>query len=603
MTTIISKRSKASHVSSILKTTSIQNRLNATRTAVKVRFQLPYSQKVHSILENYVKKQQVQDYENLVVMIRDAELFDEDFKVLLDEATQCVSVLNYDLRLFVEALLSIDWSTRGTAVVTQYQSFLLNLLCAHNYHAKFAIDKLVQQFLAADSEPVWNDGVPTEKDCTKFTNIHFVINTLLEIIPMTQALLINSLDNHFPYLKKSPHVHEVYVHNLLCILDYKPKLRPEIFRLLFSKLIILDVNSPREEIQQADMDDEEVFQMDDGNDNPNKMKHSVAYALDLSLDKVMNYFVMESYNIETAELIWEKAKDLYQDMLNIFNHIILPTYNTHHTQFVMFALCSMKPALAEGFLNYLWKKVVSPEVAPVLRMSAVMYIASLISRASYIPLTMLKGTLQQMAEWIHSYIANQDGNEYINGDIRVHSVFYSVCQGLFYVIAFRQNDLVSTRKNISFLESLNLGKMVTSKLNPLRVCQPAVVQNFASVTRTYQLAYCYPVIEHNSRNVLPTVYQDEKGCFVSHNNVLDAFFPFDPYVLKSSGQKIIPFYLNYKKPEKHAEPTTNGHSSRKHQPEIEDDDFLPMDISSSAPSKEFDALFMYGTSPGFKHKT
>lgn len=148
MTTIISKRSKASHVSSILKTTSIQNRLNATRTAVKVRFQLPYSQKVHSILENYVKKQQVQDYENLVVMIRDAELFDEDFKVLLDEATQCVSVLNYDLRLFVEALLSIDWSTRGTAVVTQYQSFLLNLLCAHNYHAKFAIDKLVQQFLA-----------------------------------------------------------------------------------------------------------------------------------------------------------------------------------------------------------------------------------------------------------------------------------------------------------------------------------------------------------------------------------------------------------------------------------------------------------------------
>lgn len=63
---------------------------------------------------------------------------------------------------------------------------------------------------------------------------------------------------------------------------------------------------------------------------------------------------------------------------------------------------------------------------------------------------MLKGTLQQMAEWIHSYIANQDGNEYINGDIRVHSVFYSVCQGLFYVIAFRQNDLVSTRKSMLY---------------------------------------------------------------------------------------------------------------------------------------------------------
>lgn len=88
------------------------------------------------------------------------------------------------------------------------------------------------------------------------------------------------------------------------------------------RLIILDVNSPREEIQQADMDDEEVFQMDDGNDNPNKMKHSVAYALDLSLDKVMNYFVMESYNIETAELIWEKAKGKYKFSLkNKFFHM------------------------------------------------------------------------------------------------------------------------------------------------------------------------------------------------------------------------------------------------------------------------------------------
>lgn len=60
-------------------------------------------------------------------------------------------------------------------------------------------------------------------------------NFVFLIVFRTQALLINSLDNHFPYLKKSPHVHEVYVHNLLCILDYKPKLRPEIFRLLFSK--------------------------------------------------------------------------------------------------------------------------------------------------------------------------------------------------------------------------------------------------------------------------------------------------------------------------------------------------------------------------------
>lgn len=60
---------------------------------------------------------------------------------------------------------------------------------------------------------------------------------------------------------------------------------------------------------------------------------------------------------------------------------------------------------------------------------------------------MLKGALQQMADWIHAYISNQDGLECVNSDVRVHSVFYAVCQGLFYVIAFRHHDLLSTKKS------------------------------------------------------------------------------------------------------------------------------------------------------------
>lgn len=83
-----------------------------------------------------------------------------------------------------------------------------------------------------------------------------------------------------------------------------------------------------------------------------------------------------------------------------------------------------------------------------------------------------------------------------------------------------------------FLESLNLGKIVTCRLNPLRVCQPNIVQYFAAITRNYQLAYCYSVIEHNLRNTLPTMYRDDKGFVTISNNVLEAFYPFDPYILE-----------------------------------------------------------------------
>lgn len=54
----------------------------------------------------------------------------------------------------------------------------------------------------------------------------------------------------------------------------------------------------------------------------------------------------------------------------------------------------------------------------------------------------------EMSNWIHSYIAAQDSLECANSDVRVHTVFYAVCQALFYVIAFRHKGLVDTKKRM-----------------------------------------------------------------------------------------------------------------------------------------------------------
>lgn len=57
----------------------------------------------------------------------------------------------------------------------------------------------------------------------------------------------------------------------------------------------------------------------------------------------------------------------------------------------------------------------------------------------------LKETLADLTSWINGYISNQDGLE-IKSDCRIHGVFYSVCQALFYLIAFRHKDLVNQNK-------------------------------------------------------------------------------------------------------------------------------------------------------------
>ncbi|XP_057658400.1 RNA polymerase I-specific transcription initiation factor RRN3 isoform X2 [Diorhabda carinulata] len=595
--------SRSNTPSSILKKSkTLKSRLSEIQnTPTKVRFVLPHSEKVKSILEEFSLNGVSREYEQLVIMIRDAELTDSDISALLKEASECISLLNQTLRLFVEALISIEWITKSVAVVSEYQTFIVDLLSAHNYHSKMVIEKLVRLFWPSPVEPDWPDGMPTDEDCGKYLHIHTLFNILLAIVPMCKELFLSSISNQFPYYNRSTHVHEVYVHNLLWILEYQPTLRPEILRLIFSKLIIMDVNAPKEDIEKYLNSEEDIFAMDEDSKSVKTTttgftkvnRHELAHTLDICLDKIFNHLISECYDCEG--LHWEKTKKLYFDILHIFDDIILPTYNLHHLQFTMFLLGSFKHSISEAFLNYLWKKVCNLNVAPILRQSAVNYIASLVARGNFIPLAMLKGTLQQLAEWIHSYILAQDGLEYVNSDIRAHSVFYSVCQALFYVIAFRHKDFVTSKKNITFLECLNLGKIVTSRLNPLRVCQPAVVQNFAAVTRKYQIAYCYSIIEHNTRNTLPTIYQDEKGSIVMSNNVLDAFFPFDPFILKRSGKKIQPIYKEY---EEFFEETSNLVEEKKETTDT--DDFLFND--SGSVSKNKSNQFSYGSSPGFKFK-
>lgn len=158
------------------------------------------------------------------------------------------------------------------------------------------------------------------------------------------------------------------------------------------RLILLDVNAPRDEILAAENDqDEDIFSMEvdkaqQKTTDLNETKHPIAHTLDICLDKILNFFIAECYDSQTGELNWLRTKNLYQTMIEVFDKVILPTYNSHHVQFAMFFLCSFKITLSEGFLTYLWKKVCNPSVPSIHRQSAVGYIASLLARSTFIPL-------------------------------------------------------------------------------------------------------------------------------------------------------------------------------------------------------------------------
>ncbi|XP_001602153.1 RNA polymerase I-specific transcription initiation factor RRN3 [Nasonia vitripennis] len=593
--------SRVSSVSSILKGSGVRSAL--VNSQKRICFKLPRNLK--TVLLNYENGCDRQAYQDMVCILRDSNVKDYELLELLNDLQECMSMLGPLHKLFIEVLLNINWTDRSSEIIASYKKFVEDLTCMHIYHLKLVIDKLIFQFrLVGEGATPWTNGKCPENYKNKISHIHDTLRKFLKIIPMSSDVLVQSLTSLYPHVSEGIVPTQQYLFSLIQILDYAPQLRKDILCLIINRLVALDVSVPPSEIQNCeddeDMEEDEneaIFKLDDTNIENNskkshstEMKHPGAQMLDVCMEQVLAY-VYNCCHVE-GQLQIDSLRIIYNDLLYTFERIILTTHASHHVQFIMFYLCSFKLTVAETFIRWLWQKVSNPNVAPIIRQSAVSYIASLLARATYITVGLLQSVLLEMSTWIHSYISSQDSLECANSDVRVHTVFYSVCQAMFYLLAFRHKDIIDGKKHLLFLQGLNLTKIVTCRLNPLKVCQPAVVQNFAAVTRNYQLAYCYTVIERNSRSNLPVLQTTNR--FI---NWLDTFFPFDPYLLVLSGQRITPLYNNSQCTMPN---TTDSYVSRSSKSECDEDDFMDESFTSqSLDSQNHFDKFSYSTSPGF----
>lgn len=586
--------SRVSSVASILKTPG--SRSSMLDQPKRIRFKLPDDLK--SVIHDFESGIDCQMYKDLVCILRDSTLKDNELLSLLSDVRQCVSLLDEKHGLLIEALLNITWTNRSSEVTTAFKRFIEDLTCLHVYHTKFVMDKLIKKFKPVSlSDPEWEDGKPSPQELQELNHIHDVLQKCLIMIPMSKGLLLQSLTSAYPHETVGPHSHELYVYALLQITQYAPYLRRDILQLIVHELVKMDVNSSPADIHsyeenrmEEDDDDGAIFSLDDTQENERtsqqrmRTKHPTARSLDVCMEHMFS-FIHDSCHVD-GELNSELYKNIYKDLIYIFDQLILRS-KAHHVQFLIFYLCSLKPGVADVFIEFLWKKVIHPNLPNTFKESAVSYIASFLARATFVPLISIQGVLYKMSNWIQDYINSQDSLEYVNSDLRFHRVFYSICQGMFYLIAFRHKDLMNGKKNLLFLEKLLLQKIVTCRLNPLKVCQPAVVQNFALMTKKYGVAYCDNVTHNNSRNNLPTYYMGNVTTVA-----LDPFFPFDPYLLQWSEHWISPLYYNSQCMALIVD------SPKRNQCEDEDD-FMDESFSADSGPHSYVEKFSYGTSPGF----
>ncbi|TMS15131.1 RNA polymerase I-specific transcription initiation factor RRN3 [Larimichthys crocea] len=506
------------------------------------------------------------DYELLKHQLSDPDIKDAQIINWLQEFRSCVTQLTKDHEQLIYTVLRLPWVGRSPAVVEEYMSFLSNLVSAQTVYLCACLKMVVSHFtpkrvtICEGGVDISDTDDEDENLPRNFDQCHQALQLITRYVPSTSHFLMPILQENFPFIQKSSRMLECYVHNLLRVTVYIPSIRRDVLEVIIERMLKLDVSASRSEIEEAEENavynhqaeertEEGLFDMDEdmSADHPTRtavMAHPVAERLDALMAVLLAY--IKDFSHFNGSLHVERTKELYRDLLSVFDKLILPTHASCHVQYTLFYLCSFRLALAEAFLDHLWKIMQSPSQPAVLRQAIAGYMGSFLARAKFIPVRTVQACLDLLVSWIHRYIDSQDSSDrQACCDISLHGPFYAACQAVFYTLIFRHRAMLegNMKKGLEYLQSLNLERMVMCQMNPLKVCLPSVTNMFAAITRKYQVVFCYTIIERNNRHMLPVVRSSAGGDRVTTNtNPLDSFFPFDSYLLKKSGQLIEPLY-------------------------------------------------------------
>ncbi|KAI6146206.1 RNA polymerase I-specific transcription initiation factor RRN3 [Pisolithus tinctorius] len=252
----------------------------------------------------------------------------------------------------------------------------------------------------------------------------------------------------------------------------------------------------------------------------------------------------------------------FHALLAIFDRTIIRTFKSRYTQFLIFWYSSLDPEFSDLFQGLLVEKaLLGQDVPAVTRAAAASYIASFVSRAQFVDRDATRCVVGVLCTFLKSHLdafdsVIQAGEELPS--MAHHSLFYAIAQAVFLIFCFRWRDLEEEfdeseeyQSGKKWMSDLNvIQRVITSPLNPLKVCSPNVVMQFARVAKATDFAYCYSILEANKRSeynlnagsipILPKVVNEE---FLQTE--LHTFFPFDPYKLPRSSSYIQGVYRDW----------------------------------------------------------
>lgn len=524
-------------------------------------------------------------------------------KIHLQALLTNVTSLNKDCSSLVNTVLYSEWIGRDETYYALFVRFLNNLAAAQRGYQHKIMSMLVDLLGPQKTRRI--DGSKPVRRLKLHRRVLQAIQHITLNVPSSPAVLADRVSSRLEFDFQKAEERMTYIRNFMEMIKYVPELTSEILTSIIRELIKLDVSV------QVDLDEEE----DDAEDDIlNHMSSSQTLVADASQDMLEGGLdednddmsttdesdMEEDEEVDEATARRQKLKedikqvDLIMDILfqyyaklttspalqvrdtaieqliSQFHAHILPTYRARHPQFLVFHFAQADPIIVDRFVTSCVAILVDKRQPHHLRHSAAAYFAGFVGRGAHVSPQVVQDCLELLCD--HLNILRKAYAPTCRGpDLKRYADFYAAFQAILYIFCFRWRDISFTDSDdedddfneeepgdYHFAASLReaLWEAIYSPLNPLRVCTPVIVEQFAKLTHSLKLFYVYPKLEENrhvrvtghwrSMSDLSISNPDRDLSWVGDNGMLEGYFPYDPYHLPMSKHWIEGDYVEWK---------------------------------------------------------
>ncbi|KID76833.1 RNA polymerase I specific transcription initiation factor RRN3 superfamily, partial [Metarhizium brunneum ARSEF 3297] len=521
-----------------------------------------------------------------------------ELQVYVMALTSCIPILKgKECSGLVRTILQCSWLGRDAAFAKVFTHFLAALVSAQGSYLVPVLSMMVEKF--RDSRPsAWSvPDFPEVSRAIMRDRLHSGIEYILQMFPSAVAVLENLLSSKFPFPDDSVRVHMAYIHNLLQVKKYVPDLQDEILDLILNRVVKIDSQM---QVDLEDLDDDvtaavmyalrenqrqpSAWEDDDSDDSDNESIDSE----DLDYDKEAVRIKAVKDSVEKMDAVLDtlfsvysphfvnpgsdNAFDMFTTILREFDHMVLPTYKSRHTQFLIFHFAQRHERLIDAFCGQLMATAFQSNTPNVLKQAAAAYLASFVARGAHVPPSLVRTMFTLLLHHLEQYRRKYE--PLCRGpDLKRFHPYYSLVQATLYIFCFRWQDLVVSAPEVVDPEDpasyigqdlewigtsrKDLSVQIFGKLNPLKVCAPVIVDEFAKLAHRLNFVYIYPLVESNKRvrltQFLSATYSTGgalrdagyEGQGESYHQ-LDPYFPFDPYQLPISKRWLADDYVHWK---------------------------------------------------------